>query len=87
MAHKFVSYHKVVDILKRPFQDPRLKGISLRPELASLLPSPSSRRLPRLHQAAKVALGTAEKRREKTKMTIMQESDDGDWEICYSIQH
>lgn len=55
MAHNFVSYDKVGDIvrscskegdvlneiLKRPFQVPRLKGISLRPELASLLPNPS----------------------------------------------
>lgn len=56
MPHKFVSYYKVGDtlkscskeggilneVLKRPSQDPRLRGLSLRPELASLLPRPST---------------------------------------------
>ena len=55
IRHNIVSYYKVEDTmedsfedgnilneaLKRPSQDPRLEGISLRQELASLLPKPS----------------------------------------------
>ena len=54
MPYNFISYYKIGDIiksyskeggilneiLKRPSQDPKLKGISLRPELASLLLRP-----------------------------------------------
>ena len=55
IRHNFVSYYKVEDTvrqsfkdgnvlneaMKRPSQDSRLEGISLRPELASLLLNPS----------------------------------------------
>ena len=55
IRHSIVSYHKVDntvrqsskagnilnEAMKRPSQDPRLEGISLRQELASLLPNPS----------------------------------------------